>query len=77
MTTVLVMVNRSSFLALPGRVSTELDKVEEPVELSEKLKKEIYSILEDLSNYEYDPEEYRKRDRERRGWLLEEQEEES
>ena len=71
------MVIRSSFLALPGRVSSELAEIEDPVELSEKLKKEIYSILEDLSNYEYDPDEYRKRARERRGWLLEEQEEES
>lgn len=77
MTTDLVMVIRSSFLALPGRVSSELAEIEDPVELSEKLKKEIYSILEDLSNYEYDPDEYRKRARERRGWLLEEQEEES
>lgn len=76
MTTDLVMVVRSSFLALPGRVSTDLAEMEDPSEISEKLKNEIYDILKDLSNYEYDPDEYKKRVRERRGWLRDEQEEE-
>lgn len=67
MTTDLVLVIRSSFLALPGRLSAELAEMEDPSEISERLKKEIFDILGDLSNYEYDPEEYRKRARERRG----------
>ena len=37
---------------------------------------EVYSILKDLANYEYDPEEYKKRVRERRGWLMDEREDE-
>ncbi len=75
MTTDLIMVIRSSFMALPGRVATELAEIDNAAEVSEKLKNEIYSILNDLSNYEYDPEEYKKRVRERRGWLRDEQEE--
>ena len=76
MTTDLVLVIRSSFLALPGRVSSELAEMETASEVSERLKAEIFDILKDLSNYRYDPEEYRKRVRERRGWNRDEQEDE-
>lgn len=76
MTTDLVMVVRSSILSLPGRVATELAEMDDAAEISEHLKKEVYSILQDLANYEYDPEEYKKRVREKRGWLMNEHEEE-
>ncbi len=76
MTLDLVMVIRSSFLALPGRVATELAEIEDAAVISEKLKSEVHSILKDLANYEYDPEEYKKRVRERKGWLMDEQEDE-
>lgn len=76
MTTDLVIVIRSSFLALPGKVSAELAEMEDARLVSERLKKEIFDILKDLSNYEYDPEEYRKRVRERKGWLDDEPQEE-
>lgn len=76
MTTDLVLVIRSSFLALPGKVASELAELQNASEVSERLKAEIFDILKDLSNYEYDPEEYRKRVRERRGWLRDEQQEE-
>ncbi len=76
MTLDLVMVVRSSFLALPGRISAELAEMDDASEISERVKTEVCDILKDLSNYEYDPEEYRKRVRERRGWLMDEQEEE-
>lgn len=76
MTTDLVLVIRSSFLALPGKISSELAELETASEISERLKAEIFDILKDLSNYRYDPEEYRKRVRERRGWNRDEQEDE-
>lgn len=76
MTTDLVLVIRSSFLALPGKVSSELGEIENASEISERLKTEIFDILKDLANYQYNPEEYRKRVRERRGWHEDEQEEE-
>lgn len=76
MTTDLVLVIRSSFLALPGKVSAELAELDDARLVSERLKEEIFDILKDLSNYEYDPEEYRKRVRERKGWLGDEPQEE-
>lgn len=76
MTTDLVLVIRSSFLALPGKVSAELAEMADARDISERLKEEIFDILKDLSNYEYDPEEYRKRVRERRGWFRDEPQEE-
>ena len=76
MTSDLVMVIRSSFMALPGRVAVELAGINDATELSERLKTEVNAILEDLSNYEYDPEEYRKRVRYRRGWISEERDDE-
>lgn len=69
MTTDLVLVIRSSFLALPSKVSAELAEMEDAREISERLKEEIFDILTDLSNYEYDPDEYRRRVRERKGWI--------
>lgn len=76
MTSDLVLVIRSSFMALPGRVSVELAEIDDATELSERLKTEIYTILEDLSNYQYDPQEYRERVRIRKGWLDDERREE-
>lgn len=76
MTTDLALVIRSYFLAMPGKISAELAEIDDAREISEKLKKEIFDILKDLSNYEYDPEEYRRRARERKGWLSDEPREE-
>lgn len=76
MTTDLILVIRSSFLALPGKVSAELAEMGDASEVSERLRNEIFDILKDLSNYEYNSDEYRKRVRERRGWLRDGQEEE-
>ena len=76
MTADLALVIRSSLMAMPGRVSVELADIDDATEISECLKKEIYAILEDLSNYEYNPEEYRKRVRNRRGWLDDDEQDE-
>ena len=76
MTADLALVIRSSLVAMPGRVAVELADIDDATEISECLKKEIYAILEDLSNYEYNPEEYRKRVRNRRGWLDDDEQDE-
>jgi len=76
MTTDLVLVIRSSFLALPGKVSAELSEMTDARDVSERLKVEVFDILKDLSTYEYDPDEYRKRVRERKGWFRDEPNEE-
>ncbi|RDY30179.1 hypothetical protein [Lachnotalea glycerini] len=68
LTTDLVLVVRSSLLSLPGRIGVDVAEVSTAAECSEIVKKAVCEVLEDLSKYEYDPEEYRKRVRERQGW---------
>ena len=68
MTTDLVLAVRSALLSLPGRLGVDVATLSSAAECSEVIKKEICDILEDLSKYEYDPEAYRNRVRERQGW---------
>lgn len=68
MTTDLVFAIRGMMLALPGRLAIDLAPISSPAEISERIKQEVNAILLELSNYQYDPETYKKRVRERRGW---------
>lgn len=77
MTTDLVMTVRSYLLALPGKLAIELVPMVKEIEIADAIKREVYDILEDLSQYEYNPEEYRKRVRERQGWIEKQEEEEN
>ncbi len=76
MTTDLVLMVRSCLLGLPGKLAVELATVEEETQVAELIKREVYSILIDLSQYEYNPNEYQKRVRERQGWMEKQEEEE-
>lgn len=67
-TTDLVYTIRSMIIALPGRLAVDVAAVETAPEASEIIRRECYAVLEELSNYKYDPEEYAKRVREREGW---------
>lgn len=68
MTTDLVLAVRSALLSLPGRLGVDIADVSSAAEASELIKKAVYEVLEELSRYEYDPNEYKKRVRERQGW---------
>lgn len=68
-TTDLVLAVRSGLLSLPGRLAVVVTEAKNAAEASEIIKKEVHSLLEELADYEYDPEEYRRRVRERQGWL--------
>lgn len=68
MTTELVLAVRSALLSLPGRLGVDVAEITSAAECSEVIKRAICEILEDLSRYSYDPEEYKKRVRERQGW---------
>lgn len=68
-TTDLVLTVRSGLLSLPGRLAVDVVEAKDAAEASEIIKKEVYSLLEELADYEYNPEEYRRRVRERQGWL--------
>jgi len=63
-----VYVIRSMLIALPGRLAINVLSASTPAESSEIIRKEVYGILEELSNYKFDPAEYAKRVRERQGW---------
>lgn len=59
---------RSMLLAMPGKLAIDLAKTETAAEASEKIRKEIYYILNCASEYRYDPDVYAERVREREGW---------
>ena len=68
MTALLVMAVRAAMLALPGRLAVDAAAASTAAEASAIIKAAVNEALEGLSKYEYDPDEYRRRVRERRGW---------
>lgn len=76
MTMDLVLTIRSYLLSLPGKLAVELTTIKEETEIAEIIKKEVHNILRDLAHYEYNPEEYQKRVRERQGWIEKQEKEE-
>lgn len=63
-----VMFVRSMLMALPGKLAVDLAAIHTAPEAAERIKQEVYTILQQLSDYRYDPEEYKRRVRERQGW---------
>ena len=72
----LVYLIRSMLVALPGRLAVDAAQAQTAAEASVIIRKEVYKILEELADYQYDPEEFAKRVREREGWIQTEIEEE-
>lgn len=69
MTTDLCLAVRSALLSMPGQLSMDVSEVQTAAEASEIIKNAVNDMLEELSRYEYNPEEYRRRVRERQGWI--------
>lgn len=63
-----VMFLRSMLMALPGKLAVDLAGEHTAAEQAERVKKEVYFILDSMADHEYDPEEYRQRVMERKGW---------
>lgn len=63
-----VLYLRSMLMALPGKLAVDVAAINSAPECADRIKREIYSVLNSLANYRYDPEEYKKRVRERQGW---------
>ena len=63
-----VMFVRSMLMAIPGKLAVDVATIQTAPEAAERIKQEVYAILQQLSDYRYDPEEYKKRVRERQGW---------
>ena len=62
---------RDSLLALPGRLAVDVAATSTAAEAAEVIKREVYLVMKDLSNYSYDPEKYAERVRERMDWKAE------
>ena len=69
MTTDLCLAVRSALLSMPGQLAVDVAESTDAAEISEIIKATVNDILDELSRYEYDPDEYRRRVRERQGWL--------
>ena len=64
----LIYTVRSSLLALPGRLAVDVAAVETPAEAAEVIRKEVALLMQELTQYRYDPKKYEERVRERRDW---------
>ncbi len=63
-----VLYVRSMLTAMPGKLAVDLGGTHTAAEQAERVKQEVYYILDQLTNYKYDPEAYKKRVMERQGW---------
>lgn len=64
----LVYTVRSMIMALPGRLAMDVVQASNANEASALIRSECYKILNELAGYQYDPEVYRRRVRDREGW---------
>lgn len=65
----LVYLIRSMLIALPGRLAVDVAPVQTAAEASVIIRNEVYKILEELSKFQYDPEEFARMVRERERWM--------
>ena len=63
-----VLFLRSMLMAMPGKLAVDLGGTHTAAEQAERVKQEVYFILDQLADYKYDPEVYKKRVMERQGW---------
>ena len=63
-----VLFLRSMLMAMPGKLAVDLAGDHTAAEQADVVRKEVYHILDQLAGYRYDPEEYKKRVKERQGW---------
>lgn len=71
MTEDLIYSIRGMLLALPGRLAVDVVAASTPAEAAETVRKEVYKIMEELSRYQYDPQKYEERVRDRMSWDIE------
>lgn len=77
MVTDLCMAVRAELLALPGMLAVDVSEAQSASEAAGYIKKAVNDILNSLTDYRYNPEEYKKLVREREKWMNEERNEES
>lgn len=65
-----VLFLRSMLMSMPGKLAVDLAGEHTAAEQAERVRAEIYFILDQLANYKYDPAAYKKRVMERQGWEI-------
>lgn len=63
-----VLFLRSMLMAMPGKLAVDLAGDHTAADQAERVRNEVYYILNQLADYKYDPEAYKKRVMERQGW---------
>ena len=63
-----VLYFRSMLMALPGKLAVDCANCKTAAAAADRIQREVYFILDSLTEYKYDPDEYKKRVRERQGW---------
>ena len=63
-----VLKIRAMLLAMPGKLAVDTANSKTAQEAAEIIKQEVYFILNELSEYEYDEAAFQERVRERQGW---------
>lgn len=64
---------RQLLLSLPGRLAVSVKNAKSPKVIAKIINDEICSVLTQLSDYSYDPNFYKQRVRERKGWEQEDE----
>jgi len=59
---------RGMILALPGRLAIDVANITDPAEASARIRDEVCLIMQEMSNYQYDPKKYEELVRERLSW---------
>ena len=65
----LVMTIRAALLSLPGQLAVDVANAQTPAECSGIIKEAVSEVLNTLSQYQYDSNEYKKLVRERTQWM--------
>jgi len=63
-----VLYMRSMLMAMPGKLAVDVAAMNSAPECADRIKQEVYAVLNALADYRYDPDEYKQRVRERQGW---------
>ena len=68
MTSELVTTIRNRLLALPWQLAVDVSECRSAAEAATIIRNAVYSVMDELSRFRYDPQKYEERVRERRNW---------
>lgn len=68
MTEDLIYTIRGSLMALPGRLAVDVSNTQTAAEAADVIRKEVFKLMEELTQYRYDPKKYEERVRDRMKW---------